>query len=135
MVRLYQYPVVDSGATGREGVRKIREAARESPVPLVLYPEGHRTPDGEIGPWQEGGLRMILGARTWTVYLFVVDGFWQSAKLADFVANVSTIDGGALVLGPFQSPERGAEMEAFITDMRMRMQRGLAELRGTAPAA
>jgi 1-acyl-sn-glycerol-3-phosphate acyltransferase len=135
MVRLYQYPVVESGATGREGLKKIREAARESPVPLVIYPEGHRTPDGEIGPWQEGGLRMILGARKWTVYLFVVDGFWRSARLADFLSNVSTIDGSALVLGPFESPDRGADQEAFITDMRTRMQEGLATLRGSAPAA
>ena len=135
MIRLYQYPTVDLGATGRESLKRLREAARESPVPMVIYPEGHRTTDGKIGDWQEGGLRMILGARHWSVYLMIADGYWRSARLTDFLRNVSSIDGRALVLGPFPSPDRGADLEAFIKEMRARMQLGLATLRGSAPAA
>ena len=135
MVRLYQYPTVESGATGREGLKKIRQAARESPVPIVIFPEGHRTSDGEIGPWQEGGLRMILGARKWTVYLLVTDGYWRSARLKDFLGSVGTIDGRAVLLGPFESPDKGGDMDAFVTEMRRQMRVGLAGLRGRATAA
>jgi 1-acyl-sn-glycerol-3-phosphate acyltransferase len=135
MVRLYQYPTVETGATGREGLKKIRQAARESPVPFVIFPEGHRTSDGEIGPWQEGGLRMILGARKWTVYLMVADGYWRSARLTDFLSSISTVDGRAVVVGPFESPERGADMDRFIEDMRRRMQEALAGLRARPATA
>jgi 1-acyl-sn-glycerol-3-phosphate acyltransferase len=135
MVRLYQYPTVELGATGRDSVKRLRQAARESPVPIVIYPEGHRTRDGEIGPWQEGGLRMILGARKWTVWLLVADGYWQTARLTDFLTSVSSIDGRALAIGPFEGPERAADMDAFIAKMREHMRDGLAQLRAGVSAA
>jgi 1-acyl-sn-glycerol-3-phosphate acyltransferase len=135
MVRLYQYPTVGSGATSRESIKKIRQAARESPVPIVIYPEGHRTRDGEIGPWQEGGLRIILGARRWQVYLLVADGYWRSARLTDFLTSVSSIDGHATVLGPFESPDRGAELDAFVTHLREQMKAGLSRLRSSSSHA
>jgi 1-acyl-sn-glycerol-3-phosphate acyltransferase len=135
MVRLYQYPTVEGGATGREGLKKIRQSARESPVPFVIFPEGHRTVDGEIGPWQEGGLRMILGARKWTVYLMVADGYWRIRRLKDLLDSVSTIDGRAVVVGPFESPDKSGDMDAFLDEMRRQMQLALAGLRGSATAA
>jgi 1-acyl-sn-glycerol-3-phosphate acyltransferase len=133
MVRLYQYPLVDPRANARVQITAIAENARSSPVPFVIFPEGHRTRDGEIGAWKEGGLRGILGARQWTVYLVVADGYWQSARLVDFLENVSRIDGRAVALGPFDGPEPGADPERFITDMRERMISALADLRAAAP--
>jgi 1-acyl-sn-glycerol-3-phosphate acyltransferase len=135
MVRLYQYPTVSGGATGRDELKQLRQAARESPVPLVIYPEGHRSADGEIGSWQEGGLRMILGARQWTVYLLVADGYWRSARLKDLGRSVTEIDGRAVALGPFQSPDKGGDMGAFIAEMRRQMRVALAGLRGSSGAA
>lgn len=129
MVRLYQYPVVEPGATGRHSLQRITEAARESPVPFVVFPEGTRTRNGEIGPWKAGGLRRVLRARRWTVYLLVADGYWRTATLADFLQSVSTIDGRAVSVGPFESPEPGADPGAFIDQMREQMRISLAELR------
>src|SRR5690606_29027752 len=74
MVRLYQYPVVDPRATVRGHLTRIAQAARDSPVPIVLYPEGTRTRDGSLGEWREAGLRAILAERRWTVYMMVADG-------------------------------------------------------------
>jgi 1-acyl-sn-glycerol-3-phosphate acyltransferase len=129
MTRLYQYPAVDPRANVRAQIEAIAENARTSPVPFMIFPEGHRTRDGEIGPWKEGGLRGILGARRWTVHLLVADGYWRSARLVDFIANVSRIHGRAVTLGPFEGPEPGTDPEAFITEMRERMVAGLAALR------
>jgi 1-acyl-sn-glycerol-3-phosphate acyltransferase len=129
MTRLYQYPVVDGRANARGEITAIQENAKASPVPMVLFPEGHRTRDGEIGPWKEGGLRGILAARRWTVHLVVADGYWQSARLVDFIANVSRVHGRAVALGPFEGPEPGADPERFITEMRERMIAALAALR------
>ena len=134
MVRLYQYPLVESGATALDSLQQIALAARESPVPIVIYPEGHRTQDGEIGTWREGGLRMILGARQWTVYLLVADGYWRSARLADFVSSVSSIEGKAVTVGPFQSPGPGDDVEPFIAEMRAYMEGALSDLRSGARA-
>jgi 1-acyl-sn-glycerol-3-phosphate acyltransferase len=132
MIRLYQYPVVEPSATARRQFDQLAEVGRESTVPVAIYPEGTRTRDGRIGAWREGGLRAILGARRWKVYILVADGFWQVARLPDFVRNVGTIDSRSAVFGPFQGPEPGADPEPFIAEMRARMEAGVAGLRAGA---
>jgi hypothetical protein len=129
MTRLYQYPEVDPRANARAQISAIAENGRTSPVPMMIFPEGHRTRDGEIGPWKEGGLRGLLGVRKWTVHLLVADGYWRSARIVDFVKNVSTVDGRAVALGPFEWTDPGADPEPFITEMRERMIAALASLR------
>ena len=133
MVRLYQYPVVDPKATVRGHLKSIERASRESPVPIVLFPEGTRTRDGRLGSWREGGLRALLGARQWTVYLMVADGLWQTARLTDFMKKVSSIDSRSAVIGPFVGPDPGADAEPFIAEMRARMEAALVGLRAAAP--
>ena len=133
MIRLYQYPVVHPSATVKRGdLTQMAEAAAGSPVPIALYPEGTRTKDGSLGAWREAGLRAILSARRWQVYLLVADGFWQAAKLPDFVRTVDTIDSRSAVVGPFQSPDPVADPTAFIQEMHMRMAAALTGLRSTA---
>ena len=129
MVRLYQYPVVEPRANARGQIEMIAENARSSPVPMAIFPEGTRTKDGEIGSWREGGLRGILGARRWTVYLLVVDGYWQNARRVDFVKNVKRIEGRVIAFGPFEGPDPEDDPEGFIAEMRERMVAGLASLR------
>jgi 1-acyl-sn-glycerol-3-phosphate acyltransferase len=134
MVRLYQYPVVDPRATIRNHLHAIEAAARESAEPMAIYPEGTRTRSGDIGPWKRTGLERILNARRWSVYLMVADGFWRAARLDDFLKNVSTVKGTAQAAGPFESPEPGQPMEAFIDAMRERMQAMLDDMRAGAAA-
>jgi 1-acyl-sn-glycerol-3-phosphate acyltransferase len=135
MVRLYQYPLVDGRANARAQIGAIADNARTSPVPLVIFPEGHRTRDGEIGPWKEGGLRAILGARRWSVYVMVADGYWKTARLVDFLEQISSIDGHSLALGPFEGPEPGTDPEPFIAEMRARMVEALHTLRASGRTA
>jgi hypothetical protein len=51
----------------------------------------------------------------------VVDGFWQTDILTDFMKGVSFIDRRSAVVGPFMGPEPGADPAAFSADMRVRM--------------
>lgn len=132
MVRLYQYPVVEPRATTRRHLKGLEEAAAESSTPIVLYPEGTRSRDGEIGPWRPRGLERMLAVRSWEVYLLVVDGLWRTAKLDHFLTSVSEIRGRVTRLGPFRSPEPGEPIEPFIEDMKERMADGLASLRASS---
>lgn len=134
MTKLYQYPLVDPRANVKAQIAAMAENARTSPVPFVIFPEGHRTRDGDIGPWKEGGLRAILGVRRWEVHLLVADGYWQNARLVDFLDHMSALDGRAVALGPFQAPEPGTDPEPFMTDMRARMVQALADLRANGRA-
>lgn len=133
MVRLYQYPTVEPGATVRGHLESIEHAARHSEVPMVIYPEGTRTRDGSIGGWKRTGLRRMLQARRWTVYVLVADGFWRAARLSDFLEHVSSVEGRVRMAGPFHSPEPGEAVDAFIAEMRERMVALLADVREDQP--
>jgi 1-acyl-sn-glycerol-3-phosphate acyltransferase len=129
MVRLYQYPTVDPKAMKRADLRAFQKAAGESPVPLVLFPEGTRTRDGSLGRFKRTGLRLLLSARQWEVWTMTVDGWWQAAKLKDFVANISDVEGRIHLDGPFTSPAPDDDPDPFIRRMEEHMAERLAALR------
>ena len=136
MLKLYQYPLVDPRATVRSDLERLAQTAAESPVPMVIYPEGTRTRNGSLGRFKRSGLKAILDARSWEVWLVTADGYWQCAKLEDFRESVSSIRGTMTADGPWKSPGPGAdptEMEAFIRDMEARMGHALEDLRQGKP--
>jgi len=137
MVRLYQYPVVNPAANPGESRRALAEltrAARETDVPLVVFPEGTRTKDGAIGPFKTTGLRIILRQRPWTVYLLVADGFWQRAKMKDFLGGMSAIRGRMTLSGPLTWDDPRGDSDEFISRAREIMVERLRELREESPA-
>jgi 1-acyl-sn-glycerol-3-phosphate acyltransferase len=133
MLRTLKYPVVDPGTgadTTRRHLDRLDEVARTSDGPLVLFPEGTRTRDGEIGPFRTTGLDRILGARDWLVYVFVGDGYWRHARFGDLLRGMQDIEGHLRVLGPFEWEDAGADPGNFIARMRMLMVDELARMRG-----
>lgn len=129
MLRLYGHPLVDPGRTSREDILALAETAAASEWPFVLFPEGHRTRDGEIRPFKRAGLQAILARRRWTVYVVVVDGLRHATRFKDFLHHVSGIRGTVECAGPFTPPEREEELEGFIDDMRDVMVRTLGGIR------
>lgn len=138
MARLYQYPVVDPTANGQELrglLEKLETDARESDVPIAIFPEGTRTRNGEIGRFKKGALARILAARPWTVYLFVGDGFWKAAKYKDFMRGTERIEGKMEHVATLEWPDPGADPTPFMREIRQRMIEALDALRaGTAVA-
>jgi 1-acyl-sn-glycerol-3-phosphate acyltransferase len=129
MVRLYQYPVVDPRATVKGHVLGLKQASHEGDTPIAIFPEGSRTADGDMTPWKRTGLKLLLSERRWTVYLIVADGMWKGRSIGGFVREVSRMNIRSAMMGPFESPAAEGDVDAFIEDMRSRMQTALAELR------
>jgi len=140
MLKLYQYPLVDPRATVRTDLQRLAREAAESPVPMVIYPEGTRTRDGSLGRFKRTGLKAILAERSWEVWVVTADGYWQCAKLDDFRESVSGIEGRMTASGPWPSPQPGSagsegeEIEAFIRKMEAHMAESLHDLRQGAAA-
>jgi 1-acyl-sn-glycerol-3-phosphate acyltransferase len=132
MVRLYQYPVVDAAANKhalRETLASLERVGRESDVPIAVFPEGTRTVAGEIGHFKRGALSRLLAARDWTVYVFVADGFWKTARFADLVSGMGDIEGSFVHAGTLTWPDPTADSGPFIEQVRQLMQDALAEIR------
>ncbi len=136
-LRLRDCPLIDPGP-GREGRRAAvaiaRAAAREGHG-LVIFPEGHRTRTGEIGPFKAAGTEAALRARRLPVYLVVTDGFWRARRLNDFVFHAGTLRGRTEVLGPFEPPADKAELTAFVEHLRDTMVAHLAAMRARPDGA
>ncbi len=137
MTRLYQYPSVNPAANAREArqmLKNLRRAARETEIPLVIFPEGTRTKDGEIAEFRPTGLGIILKSRPWTVHVMVVDGFWKHAKFRHLLGGLADVEGRLEHVGVFEWSDPKADVEPFVEEIRTRMIERLSEMRGVGVA-
>jgi 1-acyl-sn-glycerol-3-phosphate acyltransferase len=129
---LLECPVVDPRRDAQGALDAMRRAALANRHGIVIFPEGHRSLDGEVRPFRAAGTLASLQARRVPVYLLVTDGYWQGRRLVDFLGNVPNLRGETELLGPFEPPPLDAELPGFVEEMRGRIVERLAERRRAA---
>jgi 1-acyl-sn-glycerol-3-phosphate acyltransferase len=130
MIRMMHGIPVYPGRTGPDELARLAEVARTTEHPIVLYPEGHRTRDGEVGPWKRGALDAFLSARAWTVHVVAVDGLWKSARIPDFIRTMTRIHCRLETAAVFEYDGRGRESQReFVERMRAAMCDRLSAMR------
>jgi 1-acyl-sn-glycerol-3-phosphate acyltransferase len=134
-IRLLDSPIVDPKRDPKGAVEAVRRGARELPHGMAIFPEGHRSHDGEIRPFRAAGLEAILTERRMPVYLVLNEGVWRVRRLSDLLFRVHLIDAYSEVMGPFEPPADAERLPEFIRGLRETLVRRLAEIRGEAPAA
>lgn len=136
MLSFYGHILVQPGRMGRPELDALAETARASTLPILIYPEGHRTRDGEIGPWKRAGLDAFFSAREWEVYVVVIDGLCHVARLPEFIRNLSRVRCRVEMAGPFRYDGRDRENhDAFTGELRRVMVAKLSEMRTSASAS
>jgi 1-acyl-sn-glycerol-3-phosphate acyltransferase len=128
-MRMVDCPIVDPKRDPRGAIEIITQAARALQGGLAIFPEGHRTKDGEVKRFRPAGLLAMLQARRLPVYAVVNDGVWQNRRLVDFFSGLPTASPWAEALGPFAPPENETELPAFVEALRSLIIRRLAEHR------
>ena len=129
-LRLLGCPIIDPENARRRALATIEEAARTLPQGLLIFPEGHRTRDGEIQAFKTAGALAFLRTRKVPVYVVVTDGVWAAPRLTDFVFGVQRLQGRTEVLGPFMPPDDHGQNAAFLAGLREKMVEHLREMRG-----
>jgi 1-acyl-sn-glycerol-3-phosphate acyltransferase len=132
-IRMLRGPLVDPKGDPAGSLIAIENAARNLTHGLLIFPEGHRSVDGDVRPFKTRGLTAILSARQLPVYIVVTDGLWKARRFADFISNIHSIRGETEVLGPFDSPGDPAEVPGFISRMRETLVRRLEDRRSLTP--
>jgi 1-acyl-sn-glycerol-3-phosphate acyltransferase len=132
-IRLLGCPLIEPRER-RESLLVLREAARTQTHGILIFPEGHRTLDGDVQEFKTAGVVLMLRERSVPVYLVVTDGYWTCRRLVDFVFDMHKIDGYTEVLGPFE-PGPGQDLGEFLEEMRERMVAHLKGMRERAGAS
>ena len=129
MIKLYDHPVVDPASGMKAQLELLRSVARDPRVPIVVYPEGTRSRDGELLPFRRGAVDTFLRHRRWKVYLLTSDGTLPCGRLEDILNGVDTVHCRVSVSGPFDTPSDPKDFPAWLQEMEDRMRKSLAELR------
>jgi 1-acyl-sn-glycerol-3-phosphate acyltransferase len=132
-IRLLRCPLVDPKRDPKGALDAVQHGARTLPHGLMIFPEGHRSRHGRVGPFRTAGLEAMLRERRVPVYLVVNDGVWRVRRFLDLLYRTHLIDARSEVLGPFEIPEDPDAIPGFIDWCRDTIVRHQAEMRGEAP--
>lgn len=138
LIRLARVPLITQRQrdirSDLSGIEAAANALARGEATMAIYPEGHRTRNGEIGPFMLRGLRTILTRARPPVYCVIADGMWGSRTFRDTAVQMAGSRITATVLGPFEPPADPADIDDFVADLRTRMVAALADLRANEAA-
>ena len=126
-LRVADCPVVDPGRDRDAALAQLAQAVQKERA-LLIYPEGHRSPDGSVQPFRTAGLLAMLRARRVPVWLIATDGFWSGRRLIDLVM-LYRVRGVTQVVGCFQPPDDEAALEEFVAMLQDELARAVAGMR------
>ena len=129
-IRLLGCPMVNPREDPRGALEAIRQGARELTHGLLIFPEGHRSRNGDVGRFRSAGLEAMLSERRLPVYVVVNDGLWRARRFTDAIFRAHLMDGWSEAVGPCEPPEEDAEIPAFVDGLRQTIIERLATHRG-----
>lgn len=125
--------VIDPRRNRAGAVLAIKHAAEQGlEHAVMLFPEGHRTRDGEVATFRPAGVTALLEGRQLPVWVIVSDGFWRFRKVLNTFFGLSKVKARMKVVERVMSPEDPDELPAFIEERRQTLIRELAKMRAEA---
>ena len=128
MLRAQEHCLIPRKARPMEAMRYISEFGKRvverHQVP-VLFPEGSRTRDGNVGKFFSAGFRQLTESTGLPVVVCALDGGW---KLRDFRKIMTNIKYGSYrvkILKIWDSPKSKEECNKILEDSRILMQQQL----------
>lgn len=108
--------------------RYSRRCASEGTCP-VIFPEGHRSRDGEVEVFHTAGVRKILEETPLPVVVAVLEGGWRVVKIKDIPGNLTGARFLVRVIGVTPALNQKKEVLEAITVARVEIVEELARIR------
>lgn len=108
--------------------RYARRCEREGTCPVV-FPEGTRSRDGEVGVFHTAGVRKILGETALPLVVAAIEGGWKIATLKDIVRNLGGARYVIRVLSSTPTLSAKKEVLASISGAREEIIEALSRIR------
>jgi 1-acyl-sn-glycerol-3-phosphate acyltransferase len=138
LIGLAEYPLLSQGARLTRSEHQSLVAAADRVArgerSFLIFPEGHRSHDGQVQPFMVPGLRLLFGrAARRPVYLAAVDGFEDLASFPDIARRIAGTRVRVAIRGPYAIPADAGEHAPFVDLLRNEMIATLAGLRAPGP--
>lgn len=134
-IRYLDCIIVDPKRDRAGAVMALKRAAEDGlRHAVMLFPEGHRTLDGEIREFRPAGTLALLQSGPMPVYVVVGDGFWKLRRVVDSFFGLGSVKARIRVVERVMSPEDPEALPAFVEGRREVMIRELARMRAEASA-
>ena len=136
LIRLLRFPIVsqkrENLRTELPAIAEAADGAARGENSMLIFAEGHRTRDGQIGPFMRTGLRLVIERARRPVYCIVADGLWHARTTFDAATGFAGATCTVHILGPFLPPS--SNVDEFIEGLRDRMVAELAAMRAANAA-
>ena len=132
MLRAQEHCLIPRHAKPMEAMRYIsdfgkRVVARKQ-VP-ILFPEGSRTRDGNVGKFFSAGFRQLSESTNLPVVVCALDGGWQLRDLRKLVKNLKCGCYRVKILKIYNPPKNKEDCNAILDEAKVLMQKQIEEWR------
>jgi 1-acyl-sn-glycerol-3-phosphate acyltransferase len=111
--------------------RFARRCQREGTCP-VIFPEGTRSPDGEVGVFHTAGVRKILEETPLPMVIAAIEGGWRVASVKGIVRDLKGSLFRVRVISVTAVLREKREVLEAISRAREEIAAGLADMRSAA---
>ncbi len=125
MLRAQEHCLIPRKAKPMEAMRYIsdfgKRAVERKQVP-ILFPEGSRTRDGNVGKFFSAGFRQLTESTGLPVVVCALDGGWRLRDLRKLVSNLKHGSYRVKILKIYDAPKTKEECNTILEESRILMQ-------------
>ena len=128
MLRAQEHCLIPRKAKPMEAMRYIsdfgKRVVERKQIP-ILFPEGSRTRDGNVGKFFSAGFRQLTESTGLPVVVCALDGGWKLRDLRKIMTNIKYGSYRVKILKIYQPPKSKEECNQILEDSRILMQQQL----------
>lgn len=132
MLKSQQHCLIPRNVRPLESVKLISdfgERSKNQNLIPVLFPEGTRSRDGQLGKFYSAGFRTLSEASGLDVVICAIDGGWKFAGLKGLIKNMHNGSYRLQILKTYPAPKTKEECAAILDESKVLIQNKLDEWR------